>query len=45
MGQKRSAYRVLVGKSEGEREIGRHRRRREINIKMDIRKIRWDGTD
>jgi hypothetical protein len=31
----RTAYRILVGKPEGKRPLGRQRRRREINIKMD----------
>jgi hypothetical protein len=35
-GDKRNAYRVLVGKSEGKRPLGRHRRRWVNNIKMDI---------
>jgi hypothetical protein len=36
MGEMRGAYRVLVGKSEGKRPLGRHGRRWEYNIKMDI---------
>jgi hypothetical protein len=36
MGGKRNAYRLLVGKSEGMRLIGRPRRRWVDNIKMDI---------
>jgi hypothetical protein len=35
MGEKRNAYRILVGKPEGNRPLGRHRR--EDNIKMDHR--------
>jgi hypothetical protein len=35
MGEKRSAYRILVGKPEGKRALGR--RRWEDNIKMDLR--------
>jgi hypothetical protein len=35
MGEKRGAYRVLVGRPEGRRPLGRHRRRWEDNIKMD----------
>jgi hypothetical protein len=41
MGEKRSAYRTLVGKPEGKRPLGRRRRRFEDNIKMDLREIRW----
>jgi hypothetical protein len=36
MGEGRGAYRVLVGKPEGKRPLGRPRRRWEDNIKMDI---------
>jgi hypothetical protein len=43
--EKRSAYRILMGKSEGKRQIGRARRRWEGYIKMDIREIKWDGVD
>jgi hypothetical protein len=37
MGTMSNAYTVLIGKSEGERPLGRPRRRREVNIKMDRR--------
>jgi hypothetical protein len=43
MGQKRNAYRILVGKPEGKRLLGRPRRRWVDNIKMDLREIGWDG--
>jgi hypothetical protein len=36
MGEKRSAYRLLVGKPEGKRPLGRPRRRWIDNIKMDL---------
>jgi hypothetical protein len=39
--EKRSAYKVLVGKSEETRPLGRPRRGWEGNIKMDIGKIGW----
>ena len=35
-GEKRGLYRFLVGKLEGKRSLGRHRRRSENNIKMDL---------
>ena len=38
----RNAYRVLMGKPEGKRPLGRPRRRREDNIKMDLRE---EGCD
>jgi hypothetical protein len=39
MGERRGAYRALVGKPEVRRPLGRHRRRWEDNIKMDIREV------
>jgi hypothetical protein len=44
-GEKRNAYRILVGKPEGKRLLERPRRRCEDNIKMDLRKIGWRGID
>jgi hypothetical protein len=38
VGEGRSVYMVLVGRPEGTRPLGRHRRRWEDNIKMDLRK-------
>jgi hypothetical protein len=43
MGEKRNAYRVMVGKPEGKRSLGRPRSRWVDNIKMDLRDIGWDG--
>jgi hypothetical protein len=37
--------RILVGKPGGKRPLGRLRRRREDNIKMDLREIGWGGLD
>jgi hypothetical protein len=45
MGAKKTAYRILVGKPEGERPLGRPRRRWVDNIKMDLREIGLDGMD
>jgi hypothetical protein len=39
MGDSRNAYKILVGKLEGRRPLGRPRRRWVVNIKMDIREI------
>jgi hypothetical protein len=44
-GEKRNAYRILVGKPEREKSLGRPRHRWEDNIKMDLREIRWGGMD
>jgi hypothetical protein len=45
MGETINAYRILVGKSEGKRTLGRPRRWWVDNIKMDLREIGWDGAD
>ena len=45
MEQTRNAYRVLVGKPEGKRSLGRPRRRWEDNIKMDLREVGCDPRD
>jgi hypothetical protein len=39
MGNMRDVYRVLVGKREGKRPLGRPRRRWEDNIKMDLQEV------
>jgi hypothetical protein len=43
-GEKRNAYRILVGKPEGERTLGRPRRKWEDNIRMDLRERGWGGA-
>jgi len=45
MGAKRCVYRVLVGKPEGKRPLGRPRRRWEDNIKMDLHEVGFGGMD
>jgi hypothetical protein len=44
-GERRGAYRDLVGKPEGRRPLGRPKRRWEDNIKMDLREVGWEGAD
>ena len=39
MGEERGVYRLLVGKSEGQKPMGRPRSRREDNIKMDLQEV------
>jgi hypothetical protein len=41
MGEERRVYKVLVGKPEGYRPLGRPRSRREDGIRMDLRDIDW----
>jgi hypothetical protein len=42
MEEMKNAYKILVGKSEGKRPLGRGRRRREDNIKIDVRETEWE---
>jgi hypothetical protein len=44
-GEKRNVYRILVGKSEGKRPLGRPRRRCLDTIMMDLKEIGWNGMD
>ena len=48
MGEGRGVHRVLVGKPEGKRPLGRPKRRREDNIKMDLQEVGgicWDWME
>jgi hypothetical protein len=45
MGEGRNVYRVLVGKPEGKRPLGRPRRRWEDGVKMDLREIGWGNVE
>jgi hypothetical protein len=46
MGEERKVYRVLVGKPEGKRPLGRPRHRLKDGIRMDLRQIGWEcGLD
>ena len=45
MEQSKNAYRVLVGKPEGKRPLGRPVRRSEDNIKMDLREVGCDSGE
>ena len=42
-GEKKVADRVLVGKPEGRRPLGRYRRRWEDNIKVDLQELGWEN--
>jgi hypothetical protein len=45
MGEERKLYKVLVGKPEGKRSLGRPSLRWEDGIRMDVRKIGWGSVD
>jgi len=45
MRKRRDVYRVLMGKSEGKRPLGRSRRRIDDNIKMNLQEVGWRGMD
>jgi hypothetical protein len=43
IGEKRNAYRILVGEPEGTRPLGRSRSRWKDNIRMNLREMGWVG--
>jgi hypothetical protein len=45
MGEKRNAYRLLVGKPGGNKPVGRPRRRWVNNIRMDLGEVGWGDVD
>jgi hypothetical protein len=45
MGEERKVYKVLVGKPEGKRPLGRPRRKWEDGVRMDVREISLGGVD
>jgi len=45
IGERRDVYRILVGKPEGKRPLGRPRHKWEDNIKMDLQEVRCGDTD
>jgi hypothetical protein len=45
MGEKRNTYRLLVGKPEGKRPLGRRRRRWVDNIRIDLGEVGWGDVD
>jgi hypothetical protein len=45
MGNRRGVFRVLVGKPEGKRPLGKHMRRWEDNIKIDLQEVGCGGMD
>jgi hypothetical protein len=44
-GEKRNVYRILVGKAEAKRPLGRPRYKWVDNIKVDVREMGWGGMD
>jgi hypothetical protein len=45
MRERRGAYRILVGRSEGRSPLGRPRRRWEDNMKMELQEVGWRSMD
>jgi hypothetical protein len=45
MGERRKMYKILVGRPEGKRPLGRPRYRWENNIRLDVRDVGWKNVD
>jgi hypothetical protein len=45
MREMRNSYKILVQKPDGKRQLGRPRRRREDNIRIDLRQMQWGDVD
>jgi hypothetical protein len=45
IGERRHGYIILIGKHEGKRPLGRPRRRKEDNIRIDLRELVWEVVD
>jgi hypothetical protein len=45
MGQEKNICRILVGRPEGKRPLGRHGQRLENSVKMDITVVKWNKRD
>jgi hypothetical protein len=45
VGEMKNAYIILAGNPEGKRPFGKSRCGREVNIRMDLRKVGWKGVD
>jgi hypothetical protein len=45
MGEMINAYKILVGKTDGKRSLGRAKRKWENNIKIDLKEIDWKGVN
>jgi len=45
MGVRRGEYTVLAGNPKGKGPLGRHKHRWEVNMKMDLPEVGWEGMD
>jgi hypothetical protein len=45
IGERRNAYKILIGRCKGKRQLGRPRFRWVDNIRMDLREVGWEGVD